>query len=395
MTMVQTEKDEIPKFKAFLEGHFYERWGILPQATSASPGRVNLIGEYTDFNLGFVLPMALDREIYVAGSPRKDRVLRVFSADYNEQYELKLNELDKAPAKSWVAYVAAVYSALQSEGYNVVGADLIVQGDLPQGTGLSSSAALELAVARMAAAHGGWAWDAPAMAQIGQLAENKYIGVQCGIMDQFAVAAGTPRSALFLDCRSLVYESVPVNFQDARFVVINSGVRRQLHSSAYNERRSQCEQALKMVQTLEPSAASLRDATPLHVQKLKDDSAVWYRRLRHVVSENQRVNDAVQALRRSDAAAFGALMLESHRSLATDFEVSCPELDTLVRLGSEIQGVHGSRLTGAGFGGCTIHLVDRSQLESFASLMTTRYHRATGLNLQVIPVEPGKPTRLI
>lgn len=393
--MAQPLNAEINKFKSFLEGLFYQRWGSMPLVTAASPGRVNLIGEYTDFNLGFVLPMALDREIYVAGSPRNDRVLRVYSADYSEQFEFNLAELNKVPPKSWVAYVAAVYSALMSEGYNVTGADLIVQGNLPQGTGLSSSAALELAVARVAAAHGGWAWDAPAMALIGQMAENRYIGVQCGIMDQFAVAVGTPRSALFLDCRSLNYESVPVNFEEATFVIVNSGVTRQLHTSGYNERRKECDQALKMVQTLAPQAASLRDATFEHVEHFKAESAIWYKRLRHVVSENQRVQDAVKALRKGSAPEFGALMLESHRSLAEDFQVSCPELDILVRIASELDGVHGSRLTGAGFGGCAIHLVDRSQLDSFASKIALKYNRATGLNAQVIPVEPGKPARLI
>ncbi|HTB22533.1 MAG TPA: galactokinase [bacterium] len=362
---------------------------------AAAPGRVNLIGEHTDYNDGFVLPMALDKGVYACVRLRDDLKVRVLSADYKTEGSFSLTDLQPGAIKGWLGYVAAVYWALKKEGYTVRGADMLLMGDLPQGTGLSSSAALELAVARAACALGNWQWDGEAMALLCQKAENGYVGVNCGIMDQFAVAVGEPHSALFLDCRTLAHESLPVLWKDAEFVVINSGVSRSLNSSKYNERREECDLAVRKLSVRFPKVASLRDATLEMLKEVPDDKGTWWRRARHVVSEDGRVLKALEALRSGDPSAFGKLMTESHASLKDDYEVSCAELDVLVETALAQEGCFGSRLTGAGFGGCTISLVAKEAVPAFIKNVVKTYRQATGKEAQPFVFKAGRTARLL
>jgi galactokinase len=386
---------EVSQFKEYLQKLFFEQFKEDCSLVACAPGRVNLIGEHTDYNDGFVLPMALDKEVYVAARRRSDSKLRLYSVDYKQGVDLDLETLSLRPEGSWDNYVAAVYWALRQEGYHVGGADLMILGNLPQGTGLSSSAALELAVARAACGLGAWSWDAPAMALLAQKAENEFVGVNCGIMDQFAVAVAEPHSALFLDCRSLAFKSLPVSFKNAEFVVINSSVKRELQSSHYNQRRQECELAVTKLRAFAPGLKSLRDADEALLKRAGDDNAVWKKRARHVVSEDARVNEAVKALEKGDAAAFGKLMNASHESLRLDYEVSCKELDILVEAACDQQGCFGSRLTGAGFGGCTISLVRSDAIPAFEKNVAQLYKQSTGKSAQIFTFRPGKPARLL
>ncbi|MES2200984.1 MAG: galactokinase, partial [candidate division FCPU426 bacterium] len=301
---------------------FRAAYGQEPDFVAATPGRVNLIGEHTDYNDGWVLPMTLDAEVYVALRKRGDKVLNMVSVDFGEKTSWDLQHLETRPSRSWDSYIASVYRALQNEGYHVTGADLLVVGDIPQGAGLSSSAALELCVARAACAAGGWQWDPVPMALLGQEAESHFMGVHCGVMDQMAVAACEPGCALLIDCRKLKLESIAINLKDAIFVVVDSGVKRELKNSAYNDRREECEKAYAELQKIDPGLNCLSDATLTVLKKAGDPSEVWFRRARHVLTENARVRKAVEALKSGDAPAFGALMTQSHESLRQDFEVS-------------------------------------------------------------------------
>jgi galactokinase len=374
---------------------FSSKFGGPCLHVAAAPGRVNLIGEHTDYNDGFVLPMALDKGILACVRPRDDLKVRVASVDYNEEGSFGIDALEPGSVKGWLGYVAAVYWALKNEGHAPRGADMLLMGDLPQGTGLSSSAALELAVARAACSLGTGAWDAQAMALLCQKAENRFVGVNCGIMDQFAVAVGEPHSALFLDCRNLAHESLPVLWEAAEFVVINSGVSRSLNASAYNERRRECDLAVRNLAARFPKVASLRDATLEMLGEPPADDATWWRRARHVVSEDGRVLKAVDALRAGDPAVFGGLMSASHRSLRDDYEVSCPELDLLVDTSLKQEGCFGSRLTGAGFGGCTISLLAKDAVPAFIERVVGIYGRATGKTAQPFVFKPGRTARLL
>jgi galactokinase len=378
-----------------MEAAFAERFGGPCAHVAAAPGRVNLIGEHTDYNGGFVLPMALDKGVCAAARPREDPTVRVLSVDYQEEASFALESLRPGCVKGWPGYVAAVYWALRTVGGGTRGADLLLAGDLPKGTGLSSSAALELAVARAACALEGRAWNGVEEALLCQKAENEFVGVRCGVMDQFAVAVGEPHSALFLDCRTLAHESLPALWKDAEFVVINSGVSRSLDSSAYNERQAECVRAVAELARRFPAVKSLRDATPEMLRAVPQDGSTWWPRARHVISENRRVLLAVEALRREDPAAFGGLMTQSHASLRDDYQVSCPELDLLVDTALKQGGCHGSRLTGAGFGGCTISLVEKGAAGSFAEAVAGVYRRQTAKTAQSFVFKAGRVARLL
>jgi galactokinase len=359
-----------------------------------APGRVNLIGEHTDYNAGLVLPMALDKGVYVAGRRRADRKLKLYSADYQQWQELDLETMAFKPEQGWANYVAGTLWALRDAGKPLFGLDLAMAGDLPQGAGLSSSAALELAVSRLASGLGGWAWDAPGMALLAQKAENKFVGVNCGIMDQFAVAVAEPRCALYLDCRNLQYRSVPIRLAGYAFVVIHSGVKRELKGSAYNDRRRECEEAVRQAQARRPGVQSLRDVDLSLLESTQGSGQVWFRRGRHVITENARVEAAVAALEAGDAAKLGTLMTQSHESLRDDFEVSCQELDVLVQSALEA-GALGSRLTGAGFGGCTVSLVAEAQAADFGRKVVETYKVKTGIDAPVYAFRPGQAARLL
>ncbi len=355
---------------------FVERYGAQPEWVVRAPGRVNLIGEHTDYNDGFVLPMAIDRAVYIAGRSTQEECVEVQSVDFADEGSFDLATVEKlVPAgDGWIEYVKATAWALRDAGHAVSGWQGAMVGDVPVGAGLSSSAAVELAVARAFSMGAEWAWDAPAMALLGQRAENRWVGVNCGIMDQMISACGRAGHALLLDCRSLERELVPLP-DGMAVVVLDTGTRRGLVDSAYNERRAQCEAAARFF-----AVDALRDvdeATFAEGQVGLDETTRL--RARHVISENGRTQRAVEAMRAGDAQALGTLLDESHRSLRDDFAVSSEALDAMVVCAQAHSGCYGARMTGAGFGGCAVALVDEAQVESFVE-ETARSYRAQTQN---------------
>jgi galactokinase len=364
-----------------------------------APGRVNLIGEYTDFNDGYVFPMTVDRGVYLAIRPRTDRQVRVASIRYEELIEYELDEFEAPKPGSWSSYVLGVVEELRLRGLLKHGFEAVVDGNLNLGAGLSSSAALEVATAISVQQIAGFEMDRVDMVKLCQHVEHNYANVLCGIMDQFACGIGRSGHALLLDCRSLDYENVLVELSDYRVVVVSSEVKRSLASSAYNTRRAECQEAVEHFSQYDDSIRALRDVSAELFEAYGDVlSPVVRRRCRHVVSENQRVLDAVTALKSGKLEVFGTLMIESHGSLRDDFEVSCPELDLLVKLAKNTGGVLGSRMTGAGFGGCTVSLVHKDAVAPLADKLnsdyTARFNLTPGMfvleeNLEAGPVERG------
>lgn len=346
---------------------FRARFGGTPDLVVRAPGRVNLIGEHTDYNDGFVLPVAIDRAVWMAARRREDGQVCVYARDVGEMATFELEALDRAQ-RGWVAYVQGVLWVLGEVGVPLCGLDGVITGDVPQGAGLSSSAALELAVARAVTALAGWPWNPPEMARLAQRAENEWVGVACGIMDQMTAACARPGHALLLDCRSLAFEHVPLP-PDVVIVVLDTGTRRGLVDSAYNERRAQCAAAAALF-----GVPALRDVTldqfAAHAHRLDE---VTRRRARHVITENARTLAAAQALRAGDLVRVGELMRASHASLRDDFEVSTPALDAMVACALEAPGCYGARLTGAGFGGCAVALVSADQHASFVDHVVPCY----------------------
>jgi len=338
-----------------------------------APGRVNLIGEHTDYNDGFVMPIAIDRAIWIAARPRADRRVVLYSLDFDEHASFHLDELTKGD-EGWLEYVKGVAWALAEAGYETSGWEGVIGGDIPVGAGLSSSAALELVVARVFTSMAGSNWDATEMALIGRRVENQWIGVNSGIMDQLIVATGREGHAMFIDCRTLDLTPTPLP-EGIAVVVMDTGTRRGLVDSAYNERRSQCETAAHHF-----GAKALRDVSletlESRIHELDDVTA---RRARHVVSENKRTIDAAEAMRRGDVARLGLLMDESHRSLRDDFEVSSSALDLMVSIARKQPGCYGARMTGAGFGGCAVAVVNEDAAEGFVAEVHRRYADESGM----------------
>ena len=360
-----------------------------------APGRVNLIGEYTDFNDGFVFPMTVDRGVYFAIRARSDTLVRVASVRYDELIEYELDEFATPKPGSWSCYVLGVVEELRLRGFLERGFEAIVDGNLNLGAGLSSSAALEVATAVALQQVFDFEMDRVDMVKLCQHVEHEYADVLCGIMDQFACGLGRSGHALLLDCRSLDYENVPVELGDYRIVIISSEVKRSLASSAYNRRRAECEAAVEHFARHDKSVRALRDVGAELFESRNDGlSPVIRRRCRHVISENQRVLDGAEALRAGKLDNFGELMQASHRSLRDDFEVSCPELDMLVMLASDTEGVLGSRMTGAGFGGCTVSIVHNESVGWLVDKLaeyTARFNLIPGVfvlegNLEAGPV---------
>ncbi len=343
-----------------------------------SPGRVNLIGEHTDHNLGFVLPAAVDRSIVLAIRLRDDRKLRFLALDNDDRFEGSLDDIHPV-ASQWPNYLLGVFQELKELGVALRGVDCAFGGDVPIGCGLSSSAALECGFAFGLNELLGAGLDRVALAKLSQRSENRFVGVNCGIMDPFASCMGRARRLIRLDCRDLSYEYVPFERDDISIVLCDSQVRRSLTTSAYNIRRAQCEAGVAQLQTHHPEIQSLRDATFAIIEQYRAelDPAV-YRRCTYVVAENQRVLTACAALERSDLTAFGAAMYESHEGLAHGYEVSCPELDILVAATRSMPGVLGARMMGAGFGGCTINLVEADHLAAFEAAMAPVYRDQLG-----------------
>jgi galactokinase len=359
---------------------FKETFGSDPELISRAPGRVNLIGEHTDYNDGFVLPMALEMSIYFAASGRDDRKVVLRSLDFDQIVEFELDRIERDERYPWSDYPKGVAYVLQEEGYVLRGMNAVVTGDVPQGAGLSSSAAFELASAMAFLSISDLQIPLPVLAKLCQRAENRFVGVNCGIMDQFISAVGREGHALFLDCRSLKYDLIPLNLDGYRIAICNTKVRRELAGSEYNVRRSECEEGVRILRKRYPHIKALRDLSSEMFERYADElPPVIRKRCAYVIRENERVLSSVEALKGGDLRRFGELMNESHEGLRGEYEVSCLELDVMVELARGVEGVLGARMTGAGFGGCTVNLVAEGSMEDFLRRVREGYRRETGI----------------
>jgi galactokinase len=368
---------------AHVERAFRDRFGHAPEGVAEAPGRVNLIGEHLDYNEGLVLPVAIDRRVRVAFARRDEAEVRAYAADFADEARFSLDgAIAREAERPWSNYLRGVVWALREEGCTGCGLDLAVAGDVPIDAGLSSSAALEVAALGALRAAWGLELDGRRLALLAQRAEHEFAGVQCGIMDQLSAVFGATDCALLIDCRSLACEPVPLPLaaRGLCLAVVHSGVPRRLEASAYNRRREECAEALRLLQQALPQRAlrALRDVTRADLDGAALP-AVLRKRVRHVVTELARVEESVRALGAGDLEAFGRLMAASHESLRGDFEVSCPELDRLAELARAVRGVLGARLTGAGFGGCTVNLLRSDALDAFRAQAVERYRHETGL----------------
>ena len=347
--------------------------------TFRAPGRVNLIGEHTDYNDGFVMPVAIDFSTWVKLFPLTENRLEFYSENFKETVVLDLDKTDITARGHWSDYPIGVALMLMNAGYSLHGARLVIDGEVPLGSGLSSSAALEVVTAVALSANSNLSIERVELARLCQKAENEFVGARVGIMDQFASLYGEVDNALMLDCRSFEFKLVPLS-NKTQLVICNTMVKHELASSEYNERRAQCEEGVKRLSAVIPNVKALRDVSAAQLEEHCNElDPVVYRRCRHVVTENQRVVAAANALEENDVARFGRLMNESHKSLQADYEVSCAELDLMVHLARSVKGVRGARMTGGGFGGCTVNLVDHDQVDEFKSVVATGYEKETGL----------------
>ena len=339
---------------------------------------MNLIGEHTDYNDGFVMPAAIDFSTWAAIAARYDRKLLIHSENFGESAEVDLEHLPATRAGRWSDYVVGVAKTLSQSGCKLTGANLLLDGDVPQGAGLSSSAAVEVAAAFALLSAAGSAIELRALALLCQRAENEFVGARCGIMDQFISCHGKAGYALRLDCRSLEFRPLPLP-PDVRLIVCNTMVRHSVAGGEYNRRREECEEGVRSLAKHLPAVRALRDVKAADLMAYRDQlPEIILRRCRHVVSENERVQNAASALERRDLATFGKLMRQSHQSLRDDFAVSCRELDLMVDLAEKVTGVYGARMTGGGFGGCTINLVSASRADLFQQTVSEAYKSVIG-----------------
>jgi len=366
-----------------IEEAFKKIFGASPEVVVRAPGRVNLIGEHTDYNDGFVLPAAIDRFIEFAGRRRSDRTIRIHSTDFQDSAEFSLDDNQKDSEHRWSNYLRGVSKFLESDGHHLTGAEIVFGGNVPRESGLSSSAAVEVAATTFWQRLMGLKLDPVYVVKLARRAENEFVGVPCGIMDQFISALGRKEHALFLDCRDLSYRHVPLR-GDVKLVVCNSGVKRALAQSEYEVRLKQCNQSVAQLKSVGLAINNLRDVEPEDLETAGEAlTELLMRRARHVVTENARVLEAVKALEAGDLERFGELMNASHESLRDDYEVSSKELDTLVELAWNQPGTLGARMTGAGFGGCTVNLVRTDAADAFAEAVSRGYQEALGLKAEI------------
>ncbi len=347
-----------------------------------SPGRVNLMGEHTDYNKGFVLPAAIDKAIYMAASKREDDELHFVSSDLKETYRGSLHDL-KPSSMHWPDYILGVIQQLKNNGHTIGGMNCVFGGDIPIGAGMSSSAALECATLFALNEIYGLGLDRLSIAKMAQKAENDFVGVQCGIMDQFANMFGRAEHLIRLDCRSLSYEYIPFDFKNTTILLLDTGVKHSLASSEYNTRRKQCEAGVQLVKRHHPEVQSLRDVTMemLDEHVLASDKII-YQRCKYIVEENRRLLNACKDLQSGNVHAFGKKMFETHEGLSKLYEVSCEELDFLVTQVKKHPGVLGSRMMGGGFGGCTINLVKDNAVDALVKEVGTAYQRSMNKELK-------------
>jgi galactokinase len=369
--------------------------GSEPRLYSA-PGRVNLIGEHTDYNDGFVLPMALTQRTWIAAAPRDDDRIRCWSTSYQEPVEFGAgDDLHAAPqGTGWADHIRGIVACLRRERFRIGGADLLVDSDLPIGAGLSSSAAIEVATGFALLKLAGEPVDLIDLALVAQRAEQEFVGTRCGIMDQYMACLGVEGHALLIDCRSLEYRAVPIDRAATSIVVCNTMVRHELAAGEYNVRRAECEEGVRRLAGHLPGIVALRDVAleefDLYAGALP---AVIRQRCNHVITEIDRTLRAVQALEQDDVVTFGQLMYASHRSLSIDYEVSCPELDLMVEIASGIEGVYGARMTGGGFGGSTVNLVASESVPGFLAKVKRAYREHTGITPECLVCQSGGGVR--
>ena len=371
-----------------------EEYGQDPNIIAQAPGRVNLIGEHTDYNEGFVLPMAIDYYLRVALSRRKDQHLRFFSSDLQDRKRTSLSNLRFKKEDRWANYPKGIISVLLNRGYDIGGLSFTVMGNVPIGVGLSSSAALEVATAYAVQKLLGIEISGPELAGLAQEAENSFVGVQCGIMDQFVSRMAQAGSAMFIDTRNMEYRHIPINLLTVKILITNSSVPRSLVDSEYNQRRAECEKCVSLLSARKSgrslrdySAADLRDSMGLIPETTR-------KRCLHVVEENERVREAEGALKKNDIVSFGKLMNRSHESLRDQYEVSCPELDWLVKRAWETEGVYGSRMTGAGFGGCTVTLIEEEAIPKYEARLEA-YEKIFSFKPETFLCHPADGARIV
>ena len=363
---------------ALLPGEVVARFGGSAEPVIyRAPGRVNLIGEHTDYNLGFVLPIALDMACYTAILPASHTCLRIYSRDMDREFCIGVAELTSAkPRGEWSDYVVGVARELTTAGFPIAPCDLYIASDVPAGAGLSSSAALEIATA--VALLGERRMERVKIARLGQRAESQFVGMPCGIMDQYAAVFGHSGAALKIDCRNLEHEYVQLP-ENVQIIAVNSMVKHELGTSAYRQRVAECQEAVTAIRKSYPDVESLRDVTLERFQAIATTiPEIARRRARHVISDTQRVVDFSAAARSGDLAEMGRLFVASHRSMQHDYEISCEEIDFLVDTAIEIPGVYGARMTGGGFGGCTVNLVAPEATDEFKQHLETAYRERYG-----------------
>ena len=380
---------------------FQEKFGGTPAHLVRAPGRVNLLGEHVDYNDGFVLPAAIDRATFIAFSPVDAQQTTLLAADFNQPASFSPDTIeakaqpDSTPLPEWAHYPAGVMWALLREDLAAPALNAVYASDVPRGSGLSSSASVEMAFMTAWQTLGGWSLTPMQRALLAQKAENQYVGVNCGIMDQFASACGVENSLLLLDCRSLEWKTIPLS-QDIAIVIADTKVRRKLTSGEYNRRRAACEEAVRLLKQDLPDIRALRDVSVDDFNrlagKLPDEVS---KRARHVVEEIERTKLAPALLEAGDVHTFGRLMNECHISLRDLYEVSCPELDVMVRIAQSLEGCHGARLTGAGFGGCTVNLVRRADADRFGKDLAGGYESETGYRPEIYISRPQEGATLL
>jgi galactokinase len=373
---------------------YQSRFGATPSVYRA-PGRVNLIGEHTDYNEGLVLPAAIGFSCWVAIAPRDDRKLILYSENFDETHQADLDDLGPRGSQHWSDYPLGVAWALQDAGYRLRGANLYIVGDVPLGAGLSSSAAVLVSTGYALLAASNHPIDRTRLAVITQRAENEYVGLRCGIMDQFVSCQGRAGHALMLDCRSLEYQLVKIPSR-VRLVICNSMVKHKLQAGEYNVRREECEEAVRKLSAALPGIRSLRDVSSEQLEQnrsLLPD--ILFRRARHIITENKRVRQVADLFQQGKTAGLGEVMAAGHQSLRDDYEVSCRELDLMVEIAGRQRGVYGARMTGGGFGGCTINFVDADHAAEFERQVFAEYESATGLRPDIYVCEASQGAELV
>lgn len=377
-----------------LKNTFKEIFGSEPMLVK-SPGRINIIGEHTDYNGGLVMPAAINKAVYVAISKRDDEQIQLYAESYQEKYIGSLNNVEKCE-KPWANYILGVVHGLLQRGFTLSGFNLYIYGDVPLGAGLSSSAAIECATAYALSQLNQLPITKIDLALVAQKAEHEFAGVKCGIMDQFASVFGQKDYAMMLDCESLEHEYIPLKLDGYKLVLFNTNVKHSLSESAYNERRAQCEQGVAWVKDQHPEVQYLRDVSPqMLLEYVMPKDAEVYTKCSYVVAEIDRVRRAAAALKDGRLEALGKLMFETHQGLSKDYEVSCKELDFLVEQVKGLNGVLGARMMGGGFGGCTINIVKDEAIADLTNKLTKLYHDRFGLTLSTYVVETANGAQLL